>query len=120
MKTARLIAPPLAALAVVAAAAAPAAATAPTNGGSAVPTAAVQRVQKTTITLNVATCGHCPVRLTQARAGQQTWQSATKRVRNGSVSFVVPTRRTHGMTVSVGGGGRDRSDPRRGRLCQPV
>lgn len=56
---------------------------------------------RTTLTLHVATCRRCPVALTSARPGRPVWQSATKRVHNGAVTFTVPTRRTHGMTVSV-------------------
>lgn len=96
------LAAPLATLAVVAATASPAGATLAPSDRAPVTQAAIQRdVPKTTITLHVTTCRRCPVRLTQALVGHDVWQSASKRVHAGTVSFTVPTRRTHGATVSV-------------------
>lgn len=84
------------------AAASPAdATTAPPDTASASSTVGSSAAATTTITLHVARCGHCPVRLTQSLPGHATWQSASQRVVDRTVTFTVPTARTHGMTVSV-------------------
>src|SRR4051794_8476457 len=56
----------------------------------------------TRITLNVDTCAHCPVRLVQAVDGRPfVWDSRTKHLDHGVVSFRVPTRRTHNMSFEI-------------------
>ncbi len=55
----------------------------------------------TTMTLHVVTCAGCPVRLTQSLPGHDIWQSASKKVTGGIVTFTVPTYRTRGLTISV-------------------
>lgn len=60
-----------------------------------------QLVPMTTMTLHVVTCDGCPVRLTQSLPGHDIWQSASKKVTGGIVTFTVPTYRTRGLTISV-------------------
>jgi hypothetical protein len=56
----------------------------------------------TRVTLNVDTCSRCPVTLVQAfQGGTSVWRSRTKRVHDGTVSFRVPTRRTHHMSFEI-------------------
>ncbi len=58
--------------------------------------------QRTTLRFAVRGCDRCRIRLYQARDGRRgVWQSHQHRVEDGTVSFDVPTRRTHGMSASV-------------------
>jgi hypothetical protein len=59
-------------------------------------------LSKTRITLLVDGCRHCPFELVQARTDPiRLWQSRWKNVRKGRVSFLVPTRRTHSMSINL-------------------
>jgi hypothetical protein len=56
----------------------------------------------TRVVLNVDTCSRCPIGLVQAiQGGGSVWRSPIKRVHEGSVSFRVPTRRTHQMSFEI-------------------
>jgi hypothetical protein len=56
----------------------------------------------TRVTLNIDTCSRCPVDLVQAIEGRgSVWRSRTERVKDGAVSFRVPTRRTHQMSFEI-------------------
>ncbi len=57
--------------------------------------------QTSTLSLHVDSCERCPVTLTQALEGRKVWQSATKRVQDGDVTFTVPIARTRGMSITV-------------------
>jgi hypothetical protein len=58
--------------------------------------------QRTSVAFLVDGCNRCHVRLYQAVEGRQrVWESHTHRVRDGRVSFGVPTRRTHGLSASL-------------------
>jgi hypothetical protein len=84
-----------------AAPAAPAAQTAQTEGRSA--------ALRTTLTFTVDDCEGCELQLTsalgtyaEADAGQvDIWSSRIRTVRDGSVTFTIPTRRTWGMSVAI-------------------
>lgn len=70
--------------------------------GTPAPTATTAAAQRTTVRFAVDGCHRCQVRLYQAREGRRgVWQSHQHRVRDGVVAFNIPTRRTHGMSVSV-------------------
>ncbi len=64
---------------------------------------------RTALTFTVDDCEGCEVQLTsalgtyaQADAGKvDIWNSKVRTVRNGSVTFDIPTRRTWGMSVAV-------------------
>ena len=59
----------------------------------------------TGITFAVPACEDCEIQLHQAREAEDgdvvEWHSRTKKVRGGSVSFTVRSRRTFGMSVTV-------------------
>ena len=62
---------------------------------------------KTTITFQVPGCDGCQVQLMQARwktgpgHGIRFWHTAERTVDGDSLSFTVPTRHTHGMSMTV-------------------
>jgi hypothetical protein len=64
---------------------------------------------RTALTFTVDDCEGCELQLTsalgtyaQADAGQvDIWNSRTKMVEDGSVTFTIPTRRTWGMSVAI-------------------
>jgi hypothetical protein len=64
---------------------------------------------RTALTFTVDDCEGCELQLTsalgtyaQADAGQvDIWNSRTKIVEDGSVTFTIPTRRTWGMSVAI-------------------
>lgn len=61
---------------------------------------------RTTLTFTVDDCEGCEVHLVNARSTLDAdvvhvWQSQTKEVRDGSVTFRVATRRTWGLSVTV-------------------
>ena len=61
---------------------------------------------RTTLTFTVEGCEGCEVQLVNARSTLDAdvvhvWQSRTKEVRDGRVSFRIPTRRTWGMSATV-------------------
>jgi hypothetical protein len=57
---------------------------------------------RTVVTLAVKGCNGCTFRLTQAHLDPtKVWQSKSKKVRDASVTFSVPTKRTHGMSITV-------------------
>jgi hypothetical protein len=80
--------------------AAPARAGAPSADGSAASTKTLSahRRPMTTIVLRVTTCAHCPIFVQQALDDGTYWTSRTHHVRAGKVTFLLPTRRTRGMT----------------------
>jgi hypothetical protein len=96
--TALLLAALLTTLVAPVASAAPAA---PTDSRAAAP--------RTALTFTVDDCEGCEIQLTsalgtyaEADAGQvDIWTSRTRTVRNGSVTFDIPTRRTWGMSVAI-------------------
>ncbi|MEP9364998.1 hypothetical protein ABLE68_18690 [Nocardioides sp. CN2-186] len=56
----------------------------------------------TKLTLQVAGCNGCHLRLTQALEGRQkVWQSKQHTVKDGKVSWTIPTTRTHGLSITV-------------------
>lgn len=59
-------------------------------------------VPTTRLTLAVAGCNGCQLRLTQAIEGRRrVWQSREHTVRDGKVAWTVATRRTRGMSITV-------------------
>jgi hypothetical protein len=61
---------------------------------------------RTTLTFTVADCEGCEVQLVNARSTLDAdvvhvWQSRTKEVRDGTVTFRVATRRTWGLSATV-------------------
>ena len=61
---------------------------------------------RTTLTFTVDDCEGCEVQLVNARSTLDAdvvhvWQSRTKEVRDGEVTFTIPTRRTWGMSATV-------------------
>jgi hypothetical protein len=71
-------------------------------------TPAQRAVPKTIITFAVPDCEGCTIGLTQARwknhtgYGVKVWETAQKTVEDGTVTFTVPTKHTHGMSMEVG------------------
>ena len=66
------------------------------------PTSAAPTAPTTTLTLQVTGCNGCHLRLTQALNGRQkVWQSKQHTVKDGTVSWTVPTIRTHGLSITV-------------------
>jgi hypothetical protein len=68
--------------------------------------AAPRAVPKTTITLEMPGCDGCEVQLMQARwksGGEHVrfWQTRTKAVEDGVVSYTVATKHTHGLSMTV-------------------
>lgn len=56
----------------------------------------------TRLTLSVTGCDGCEIGLTQALDGRRkVWQSKGKTVENGTVTWRLPTRRTHGLSITV-------------------
>lgn len=81
---------------------APSHAQAADEGGADRPRAAA----RTTLTFTVDDCEGCEVQLVNARSTLDAdvvhvWESQTKQVRDGRVSFRIPTRRTWGMSATV-------------------
>ena len=61
---------------------------------------------RTTLTFTVDDCEGCEVQLVNARSTLDAdvvhvWESQTKQVSSGSVTFRIPTRRTWGMSATV-------------------
>ena len=61
---------------------------------------------RTALTFTVDDCEGCEIQLTNARATLDAdvvhvWQSRTRTVEDGRVTFRIPTRRTWGMSVTV-------------------
>jgi hypothetical protein len=61
---------------------------------------------RTTLTFTVDDCEGCEVQLVNARSTLDAdvvhvWQSRTKEVRDGEVTFRIPARRTWGMSATV-------------------
>lgn len=64
--------------------------------------AQVQLAPRTDLTLQVSGCEGCRFRLTQALDGREkVWQSRGRTVEDGTVSWSVPTLRTHGLSITV-------------------
>ncbi|WP_374455492.1 hypothetical protein [Nocardioides sp.] len=81
---------------------------APAGGGAAAAPATDERAAapRTTLTFTVADCEGCEVQLVNARSTLDAdvvhvWESRTKQVEDGSVTFTIPTRRTWGMSATV-------------------
>lgn len=70
-------------------------------------TTPARAVPKTTITFEAPGCDGCQVRLFQARwdkhakYGVKVWQTSQKTVEDGAVTYIVPTKHTHGMSMTV-------------------
>ena len=81
---------------------APAQAAAPSRTAAA-STAPGDGAPTTRIRLRVRRCVRCPVMLMQAVPGPDghVWRTRQHRVRDGWVSFTVPTRRTVGMSIDL-------------------
>lgn len=61
-----------------------------------------QQQQKTTVVLKVPTCPRCTIDLTRAISGhQKVWRSRNHHVRDGRVTFVLPTARTQGLSFEI-------------------
>jgi hypothetical protein len=61
-------------------------------------------VARTTLTIRAPGCDGCRITLDQGvwtRHDAKVWQRRAKTVRDGEVTFRVPTRRTHGMSMLV-------------------
>lgn len=61
---------------------------------------------RTALTFTVEDCEGCEIRLVNARSTLDAdvvhvWQSRAKEVRDGSVTFDIPTRRTWGLSATV-------------------
>ena len=61
---------------------------------------------RTTLTFTVDGCEGCEVQLVNARSTLDAdvvhvWESQTKEVSDGTVTFRIPTRRTWGMSATV-------------------
>ena len=69
------------------------------------PAPARPSVAKTNLTINAPGCNGCKISLNQGlwkkHGGATVWQSKWHKVRHGKVTFRVPTRRTHGMSIAV-------------------
>ena len=82
-------------------------ASAPTHAQSAeAPTGERSAAARTTLTFAVDDCEGCEVQLVNARSTLDAdvvhvWESQTKEVRDGEVTFRIPTRRTWGMSATV-------------------
>ena len=58
--------------------------------------------QKTTLVLKVPSCPKCTIDLTRAITGhQKVWRSKNHHVRDGKVTFVLPTARTKGLSLEI-------------------
>jgi hypothetical protein len=57
----------------------------------------------TTLTLKIANCEGCVIGLTSVMAAdyEDLWSSPEKKVKNGEVTFKVPTDRTAGLSIGV-------------------
>ncbi|WP_296605626.1 hypothetical protein [Nocardioides sp.] len=79
-----------------------AAVTAGSLSGGTSPAEARSATPHTRVTLSVTGCEGCDLRLTQALDGhEQVWQSTARTVEDGTVSWRIPTRRTHGISITV-------------------
>ena len=60
---------------------------------------------RTTLTIKAPDCNGCSIELQQGLwkpdGGARVWDGPRRTVRHGSVTFSVPTRRTHGMSMLV-------------------
>ncbi len=81
---------------------------APAGTGAAEPAAGerAHAAARTTLTFTVEDCEGCEIQLVNARSTLDAdvvhvWESRTKQVDGGRVSFTVPTRRTWGMSATV-------------------
>jgi len=58
--------------------------------------------QKTTLVLEIPTCAKCTINLARAISGHQhVWRSKIHHVRDGRVTFVLPTWRTKGLSFEI-------------------
>ncbi len=70
--------------------------------GAGTPASATPAAPTTKLTLQVTGCNGCHLRLTQALNGREkVWQSKQHTVEDGTVSWTVPTKRTHGLSITV-------------------
>ncbi len=63
-------------------------------------TSPAEAASMTTLTFKVSGCGSCSLQLVNPDS-DAWWESATKKVRGGKVSFKVPTNHTRGLTAEV-------------------
>ena len=57
--------------------------------------------EKTSIKLTVRGCSRCRIQPVQNKNGDLTWSGPLRRVRDGSVTWAVPTKRTDHMAFLV-------------------
>jgi hypothetical protein len=58
--------------------------------------------QQTTLVLKVPSCPRCTIDLAHAISGhQKVWRSKNHHVRDGKVTFVLPTARTKGLSFEI-------------------
>ena len=64
---------------------------------------ATAKAANTTVTIKVANCEGCQVYVSSVMAAdyEDVWEGPGKSVRNGEVSFKVPTDRTAGMSIAI-------------------
>jgi len=64
---------------------------------------ATAKAANTTVTIKVANCEGCQVYVSSVMAAdyEDVWEGPDKSVRNGEVSFKVPTDRTAGMSIAI-------------------
>lgn len=82
--------------------AAPAQAQAPAATTTAPMTSTRSAKPMTTVTFDLHGCKACRITLNQAVQGRQhIWQTKSKKAHDGTVTFTVPTKRTHGLDASI-------------------
>jgi hypothetical protein len=73
-----------------------------TASGSTAHEASSASAPRTELTLAVTGCEGCELRLTQALNDRmKVWQSKSKKVSDGTVSWNLPKSRTHGLSITV-------------------
>ena len=80
----------------------PAVATAGTPAGATIDARAAQA--RTALTLAVTGCDDCRIVLVQARmenGRESVWQAPVRKVKDGEVTWKIPTKRTKGLTMQV-------------------
>lgn len=75
---------------------------APLLGAAGTATADPGAARVTQLTVRTPTCRGCEVQLYQAIDGRTfVWHSRARKTTHGPVTFTVPTRRTHGLSIAV-------------------
>ncbi len=65
------------------------------------PTPAAEPAATTRVTFLAPDCDGCTLGLINARWDEEVWESPRRTVRDGKVTFRVPTAMTHGMSVAI-------------------